>query len=166
MWNRNILSILIFLFTCPGCGNDWRTEMWYPPSHRPEDSPRPEPEHSVPLNASPLIVDRDAAETLKNPIMADARSLAHGKQIFTDRCICCHGPEGHGGGPVSKFFPPAPDLSYVTIRERSAGYLFGTVTFGGRAMPAQGEGLNVRDRWDVVNYIRVLQGIASKEKTQ
>jgi mono/diheme cytochrome c family protein len=134
--------------------------MWYQPSLRPEDAPRPAPEHSVPLGAGRAPADRDDAETLPNPVRATPESLGHGKLLFSERCACCHGPGGHGGGPVSKFFPPAPDLAYGTIVTRTDGYIYGTVTFGGRAMPAQAEGLTVSDRWDLVNYVRQIQGLA------
>lgn len=131
--------------------------MYYQPSHRAEDSPRPEPAHSTPLGAGAHLEDRDDAETLKNPVPADAASLDHGRALFAQRCSFCHGGAGHGGGPVSKFFPPAPDLAYAQIRTRTDGYLFGTITFGGRAMPPQAEGLTVRDRWDLVNHVRAIQ---------
>ncbi|MBZ5639484.1 MAG: cytochrome c [Acidobacteriia bacterium] len=152
------VSILPLLAACNGAFVDWRTDMWYQPSHRAEDSPRPEPEHSIPLGAGPRVADRDDAERLVNPLENDAASLRHGRALFAARCSFCHGAEGHGGGAVSKYFPPAPDLAYATIKERSDGYLFGTITFGGRAMPAQAEGLTVRDRWDLVNAVRAIQG--------
>ena len=154
MW-RSALALAIA--AAAGCDNDWRTDMWYQASRRPEDAPRAEPEHSVSVGAPPLLADRDEAEDLTNPVAADARSRAHGARLYADRCACCHGDGGHGGGPVSKFFPPAPDLAYVTIRAHSDGYLYGTVVLGGRAMPPQAEGLSVRDRWDVVNQVRALQ---------
>lgn len=155
------LAVVSFLFVLAvvGCRNDWRTDMWYQPSLRPEDAPRPAPEHSVPLGAGRAPLDRDDAETLPNPVHATSESLAHAKMLFSERCACCHGPEGHGGGPVSKFFPPAPDLAYGTIVTHTDGYIYGTVTFGGRAMPAQAEGLTVSDRWDLVNYVRQIQGL-------
>jgi S-disulfanyl-L-cysteine oxidoreductase SoxD len=141
-----------------GCDNSWRTDMWYQPSHRAEDSPRPEPKYSVPLGANLFIADRDDAQDLQNPVPRTARSVQRGRIIFLDRCACCHGAEGHGGGPVSKFFPPAPDLSYVAVKVRSDGYIFGTMTFGGRAMPALAEGLSTKERWDIVNFVRATQG--------
>jgi mono/diheme cytochrome c family protein len=156
MWRR--LAIAAFaLGLAVGCRNDWRTDMWYQPSLRPEDAPRPAPEHAVPLGAGRVPADRDDAETLTRPGPATAVSIAHGKALFADRCSSCHGPEGHGGGPVSKFFPPAPDLAYATIRARSDGFIYGTITFGGRAMPAQAEGLSPRDRWDLVDFVRDVQ---------
>jgi len=141
-----------------GCANDWRTDMWYQPSIRPQDAPRPQPERSVPLGAGPRYESRDDTGDLANPIPADPRSLAHGKALFLGRCASCHGPDGHGGGPVSKFFPPAPDLAYVTVKDRSDGFIWGTISYGGKAMPPAREGLSVRDRWDLVNHVRVIQG--------
>ncbi len=154
---RTALAALLLTLGAVACRNDWRTDMWYQASLRPEDAPRPAPEHSVPLGAGRAVADRDDAETLRNPTPATAGSVAHGKALFMQRCAACHGAEGHGGGPVSKFFPPAPDLAYATIRARSDGYIYGTITFGGRAMPAQAEGLSVGDRWDLVNFVRELQ---------
>lgn len=139
------------------CSNDWRTDMWYQPSLRPEAAPRPPPERSIPLGAAPRYASRDDTEDLANPVPATPASLAHGRAIFVARCAPCHGDEGRGGGPVSRYFPPAPDLAYVKIRERTDGFLWGTVSYGGRAMPPAREGLTPRDRWDVVNWVREIQ---------
>ncbi len=145
------------------CRYDWVTDMWFQPAIRSEEDPRPEPEHTIPLGVVPGPADRDEAESLQNPVRADAASIKHGAAIFQDRCIGCHGREGHGGGPVGKFFPPAPDLAYATVKARSDGYIFGTITFGGRAMPPMGDGLTPHDRWDVVNEVRVIQGFVPPE---
>jgi mono/diheme cytochrome c family protein len=153
MWTKQLALIVLLA----GCRNDWRTDMWYQQSHRAQSAPRPAPPESVSLFAPPPLVDLDDAEELKNPIAPSPPSLAHGRWLFGERCACCHGAAGHGGGPVSKFFPPAPDLSYVTIRQRSDGRLFGSITLGGRAMPPAAEGLTNEDRWDLVNYVRALQ---------
>jgi mono/diheme cytochrome c family protein len=83
--------------------------------------------------------------------------LERGRAIFVNRCTPCHGSEGHGNGPVSKYFPPAPDLAYATVVARSDGYIFGTITLGGKAMPPQRDGLTDRDRWSVVDYVREIQ---------
>jgi mono/diheme cytochrome c family protein len=140
------------------CSNDWRTDMWYQPSVRPEQDPRPQPERSVPLGAGPRYVDRDDTEALVNPVPPTPASLAHGKMLFVARCAPCHGPEGHGGGPVSRFFPQAPDLAYATVKARSDGFIWGTISYGGKAMPPQREGLSATDRWDLVNEVRAIQG--------
>jgi S-disulfanyl-L-cysteine oxidoreductase SoxD len=151
------LPAALALLAGAGCDNSWRTDMWYQPSRRPEDLPRPEPEHSVPLGAAPRFENRDDTEDLKNPVPPTERSLTRGKAIFVARCAPCHGPEGRGGGPVSQFFPEAPDFAYTTIRKRSDGFIWGTISYGGKAMPPQREGLTVEERWDVVNHVRAIQ---------
>ncbi len=159
MWPRAPrLAAAALLAALAGCRNDWRTDMWYQPSVRPEDSPRPQPERSVPLGAGPRYDSRDDTEGLANPVPPTAQSLAHGRALFVARCAPCHGPEGHGGGPVSRFFPPAPDLAYKTVQERSDGFIWGTISYGGKAMPPQREGLTAADRWDLVNEVRLIQG--------
>jgi mono/diheme cytochrome c family protein len=141
-----------------GCSNDWRTDMWYQASLRPEDAPRPPPEHSVPLGAGPRFESRDDTVDLPNPVAPTSASLAHGQALFLGRCAPCHGPDGHGHGPVSRYFPEAPDLAYKTVKERSDGFIFGTISYGGKAMPPAREGLSVQDRWDLVNHVRSIQG--------
>jgi mono/diheme cytochrome c family protein len=150
----------VVLLAASGCSNDWRTDMWYQASLRPEDAPRPPPERSVPLGAGPHYESRDDTLDLANPVAPSAASLAHGRALFLERCSPCHGQEGHGGGPVSKYFPQAPDLAYPTVKQRSDGYIWGTISFGGKAMPPAREGLSERDRWDLVNYVRAIQGRA------
>jgi S-disulfanyl-L-cysteine oxidoreductase SoxD len=155
---RDSLCVAGALALLAACDPSWRTDMWYQPSRRPEDLPRPEPEHAVPLGAAKVRYEsRDDTEDLANPVAASAESLARGKQIFAARCVPCHGPEGRGGGPVSKFFPEAPDFAYSTIRKRSDGYIWGTISYGGKAMPPQREGLTEKERWDLVNVVRAIQ---------
>jgi S-disulfanyl-L-cysteine oxidoreductase SoxD len=152
-------ALLLALLLGPGCSADWRTDMWYQPSLRPEDAPRPQPERSVPLGAEPRYASREDTEDLGNPVAASEASLARGRALFGARCSPCHGAEGHGGGPVSRFFPAAPDLAYPAVRQRSDGFIWGTISYGGRAMPPQREGLSARDRWDLVNHVRAIQGL-------
>ena len=139
------------------CGNDWRTDLWYQPGRAARDTPRPEPEGSVPLHPRPHFDEREDADSLKESFLADDASVARGQAIFQERCIACHGHEGHGGGKVSKSFPPAPDLAYATVRARSDGFIYATILLGGKAMPRIGEGLDDRDRWDLVHLVRHIQ---------
>ncbi len=140
-----------------GCSGDAWPDMSVQPTSRSRIPPRPEPERSIPLGAEIRYAGRDDTASLSNPVPAIAASLAHGRAIFVDRCAPCHGLDGHGGGPVGRLFPRPADLAYEKVRARSDGFVWGTITYGGEAMPSAREGLGVRDRWDVVNWVRALQ---------
>ena len=150
-------ALLAAAAALPGCGMDWRTDLWYQQAPQARVTPRPEPEGSVPLRARPHLDDRDDGAALRSPFPSDQASVERGHVLFLERCAGCHGNEGHGGGPVSKHFPPAPDLAYTSVRARTDGFLYATVLLGGRAMPRVGEGLDERDRWDLVHLVRHIQ---------
>ncbi len=152
-----VVAILAARAVSTGCHKGWRTDMWQQAARQPGAEPRPEPAGSAPLGAEMPVQSRDQMEAFVNPLAGDAASARHGALLFTARCAPCHGESGRGDGPVSKLFPPAADLGYAVVVARSDGYIFGTITFGGRAMPPQAEGLTVSDRWDLVNAVRAIQ---------
>jgi mono/diheme cytochrome c family protein len=43
-------------------------------------------------------------------------------------------------------------------KSRPDGFIYGTVKHGGAVMPTYGENIPEKEIWDVVNYIRFLQG--------
>ena len=90
-------ALFLIAVISSGCTSDWRTDMWYQVSLRPEDAPRPQPEGSVPLDAEPTYDGREETADLENPVPGTPSSLAHGKALFVARCAPCHGAEGHGG---------------------------------------------------------------------
>jgi mono/diheme cytochrome c family protein len=112
---------------------------------------------SIPLGGIETIVDRDDVEDLKSPYALDEAAAGRGAKSFAAHCVACHGPTGRGDGRVSDKFPQAPNLRHYSICGRADGYLYGTLTAGGRAMPTMREGLTSRERWDLVAYIRSVQ---------
>lgn len=136
----------------------WNTDMYSQPSVKPQQDTRKPPPDSQPVTGREKTLSREAAsKELKNPIKADARSLSRGKPLFMTYCSPCHGVEAKGDGPVTKKFPPPPDLHLDIFRKRTDGWIYATIRDGGPLMPAYGEALSERERWDVVNYLRKLQ---------
>ncbi len=100
----------------------------------------------------------EAGEQLRNPITPTAASVENGKRLFEIYCALCHGPDGKGGGPIATKFVPPPDLTLDMFRQRQDGFIYGTIRDGGALMPGQGGAISPRERWDIVNYLRHLQG--------
>jgi len=51
-----------------------------------------------------------------------------------------------------------PDLINDYYRQKSDGYLYGTIHFGGLAvMPGLGWKLSPEEHWDIINFIRQVQ---------
>jgi mono/diheme cytochrome c family protein len=97
---------------------------------------------------------------LKNPVPPTPASLARGQMLYGTYCIVCHGPAGHSDGTVVSKFVPPPDITEQPTQQRSDGYIFAMIQEGRGIMPKYGDKIrNPTDRWDVVNYVRKLQGL-------
>ncbi len=142
-----------------GCGSSflWPASMEQQPVVSPLAEARPAPPGSVPLGGVEVLLDRDDDADLEPPRPLDAAAEERGKTLFSHHCTPCHGPEARGDGPVSAKFPPAPNLRYASICKRTDGFLYGTLTAGGKAMPPMREGTTSGDRWDLVAFVRALQ---------
>jgi mono/diheme cytochrome c family protein len=93
----------------------------------------------------------------KNPVSADATSLAAGKTFYTQQCESCHGTSGKGDGSAAKDLDVSPgDLTSAKMWENSDGALFWKMTDGRKPMQSFETLLTEEQRWNVVNYVRTL----------
>jgi mono/diheme cytochrome c family protein len=164
------LALTIALTAC-----SWFTDFKQQPKVDPWESPsdtipmRGNPQFSVPIygSAAPgyavsrasLPTTIDSMASIPNPVPADARSLLNGRKNYTINCAVCHGYEGKGDGPiVAKGFPPIPLVGPASPAPgRTDGYIWGMMRNGRGLMPSYNR-IEELDRWDVVNYLRGLQG--------
>jgi mono/diheme cytochrome c family protein len=137
---------------------NWRSNMEVQASVRPQEGPRKwAPADAISYEAPSIP---KTGELPTNPVSADAVSLARGQELYGRNCAVCHGPNGLGDGPVVQFWkadakPPA-NLTEARIGQQTDGALYVTIAQGFGTMPPLRENLNVRERWDVVNYVRGL----------
>jgi mono/diheme cytochrome c family protein len=115
------------------------------------------PGYAVSRTALPGTIDSMAS--IPNPVAPDARSLLNGRKYYTINCAVCHGYEGKGDGPVvAKGFPGIPLVGPASPAPgRTDGYIWGMIRNGRGLMPSYNR-IEEYDRWDVVNYVRGLQG--------
>jgi mono/diheme cytochrome c family protein len=106
------------------------------------------------LNTAPVVVN------LANPVSVTEASIARGEELFLRFCAPCHGPNGAGvtGYVIPAGFPPYPLVS-DRVRGFTDGYIYGMIRVGRGLMPSYGHRISHFDRWNVVNYLRVLQGV-------
>src|ERR1700716_4235729 len=154
----------------------WFTDFKEQPKFEPWESTsdktpaRGNPQNSVSIYGSaapgyavgraPPIGALDSMAGIANPVPADARSLHNGRMYYQINCAVCHGEAGKGDGPVTKLKPPQlfpPPLVGASAEGRSDGYIWGIMRNGRGAMPSYNR-IEEPDRWDVVNYVRGLQG--------
>lgn len=134
----------------------WSTSMQNDVKLVPGQITMAQPPGTVPREGSELVIAREAYQARKNPVAPDADSLERGRKLFEIYCTPCHGPGGKGDGLVTPRFIPPPDLTSPAVQAKPDGHFSYYMGYGGAIMPAYGEALSVRDRWDIVNHLRAL----------
>jgi mono/diheme cytochrome c family protein len=146
---------LVLLFSYDIIKVEWISFMEIQPSYKPLDAPLPVAADSVPVEGAAYIPGMGAPP---NPVPVDDVSVSNGSELYSINCAQCHGILGRGDGVIGAALvnPPA-DLTSARVVGLSDGAIFVTISAGvpGR-MPNLNENLNVRQRWDVVNFIRAV----------
>lgn len=124
---------------------------------------------SQPAQAAPhQLIITPQEKALKNPVPFTEKSVAQGKSLFSTQCVMCHGKTGNGKGELATVMHVSPPdfTDPATLSQRTDGELFTIIKSGTGAMPSQGERLKVNQTWDLVNFLRSLEGktpVKSKE---
>ena len=175
-------SVAAGLMALSLAGCDWFTTFSEQPKIDPWEAPRmsgvPQaeldrmpfrgnPQFSVPttgtfvsglqVSYSPLPPTIDSMSAIANPTPPSDSSLANGRKYYAINCMVCHGPTGDGQGTAAKYgMVPISLLTPITVG-RTDGYMYGMIRNGRGLMPSYNR-IEEMDRWDVVNYVRGLQG--------
>ena len=148
-----------------------RVEPWEPLSQKDADTshaPRGNPQFSVPITgtavagyqvgygALPGVVD-SIGRVATNPIASSAASLLNGRKQYAINCAVCHGDTGQGNGPAVTYGMAGISIINDRVKGLSDGYIYGMIRNGRGLMPPYNR-IEESERWDVVNYVRALQG--------
>jgi mono/diheme cytochrome c family protein len=99
-----------------------------------------------------------SADAKKNPLTADAETLAAGKATYVKECQSCHGKGGKGDGPsAAQLDKPAGNFTTAATQGQSDGALYWKVSEGKKPMPSFKKKLNETQIWQSVVYIRTLK---------
>jgi mono/diheme cytochrome c family protein len=176
---RSIFALVVCLLAGTlGCweqwSNDWFPQMKWQRSVQAFERPMPganpltPPDGTVPaqgFEAPVSTVDDAEANALVNPEPMSVRSLENGRLAYERFCAPCHGTSGRGDGPVSMTGPLQGPIAAVLpltgpgglAKIRSDGHIYTTIRYGRRRMPNYSR-IEPGDRWDIVNWLRYLDG--------
>ncbi|MCB0322323.1 MAG: c-type cytochrome [Bdellovibrionales bacterium] len=136
----------------------WDYDMYRQQSLRSNEVARAPVAGTVPVGRQPFTMTiEQAEESLENPVPVSKHSVWRGQRLFNSNCLTCHGPAAKGDGPVGPKLG-VPDITQDFYRQKSDGRVFGVVHYGLRAMPRYGFKFSDAQKWDLVNYVRFLQG--------
>ena len=165
--------ILVLPLTLTAC--EWFTDFKRQPSiwtwEQVRDSTvasRGNPQFSVPTTGTAMAgfqvsygafpATIDSLAVIPNPTPASDASLLNGRKYFQINCSVCHGEKAMGDGPATRYGMPGINLTSDITKARTDGYIFGMIRNGRGLMPPYNR-IEEPDRWDVVNYLRALQGV-------
>jgi mono/diheme cytochrome c family protein len=98
-----------------------------------------------------------AGQKLVNPLRPTSEVLAHGRFVYENVCITCHGAQGAGDGLVTALFPKPPSLMTQKVRDWPDGQIYHRPARGQGSMPSHARQVDERDIWSVVHHIRQMQ---------
>lgn len=91
---------------------------------------------------------------VKNPVMKNDQSLSTGKDVYIEFCAYCHGKNGKGLDPKEIGLNKKPTNLQKTLKTHSDGDIFWKINTGRNEMPSFKEGLEEKEIWSVIHYIR------------
>lgn len=140
----------------------WDIDMYSQQSLKSNEIAREPVKGTVPVGYKPFTMTiEEADKNLKNPVELSKNSIWRGRRLWNAQCSSCHGLGGNSNTNIGKLLG-APDLMQDRFDSYSDGKLYGTIVWGIRSMPRYGYKLSEKERWDIVNYFRYLQGRKSE----
>jgi mono/diheme cytochrome c family protein len=151
-----IALVVVEMFAYDVIKVSWVSFMEIQPASQPMYHPLPVATDAIPVEGAAYSYNLGVPP---NPITADQTSIQRGAELFQINCVVCHGIAGKGDGPIASKLQNKPfDLTSFPIHSFTDGGIFFVISTGvpGK-MPALNENLTVRERWDIVNFVRTLK---------
>lgn len=111
-------------------------------------------------------VNYNASAAVPNPVnFLNAAQMEEAKRLYLVQCGICHGAKLDGNGPLWKDgngpYPakPAALKGDAKYQEMTEGMMYYSITYGRNLMGAYASQLTPKQRWEIIHYIKVEQGV-------
>lgn len=95
---------------------------------------------------------------LENPIVLDDFHLNEGRRLYNLYCDHCHGETGNGQGSLVEGGKiPTMGAYYDKLKDRPAGSIYHTITYGKGIMGAHSSQLSPKQRWLITHWVQCMQ---------
>jgi mono/diheme cytochrome c family protein len=100
----------------------------------------------------------ESAVQTKNPVKPAPENLKSAEMLYQQNCVICHGKTGASNGAAAGSLPekPANFTDAKMMRKATDGELFWKISTGRAPMPSWQDHFSETQRWELVNYLRVL----------
>lgn len=101
---------------------------------------------------------------IKNPLDSVKLSAAEMKEagrLYDINCAICHGAKGAGNGPIADKIGAVANLTLPNYVAMADGTMFYSITHGKGNMGSYASQLTIKQRWEIIKYIRTLQGVGA-----
>jgi mono/diheme cytochrome c family protein len=107
-----------------------------------------------------VFADTTPESQLTNPVPDTVTSVTAGQKLYLANCAACHGVDARGGGPqAGTTAVRPPSLLSGHLNQHTDGDIFFWISTGlPGGMPAWAATLSETDRWNLVNYLRSING--------
>ncbi|RYF66129.1 MAG: c-type cytochrome [Comamonadaceae bacterium] len=112
-------------------------------------------------DASVVLVPAHPTSFHAAPAPLSVATIEHGRALYAQHCVACHGTDGRGQGPLAAAQPVwPPNLAGPLLWRRADGDLLWAVLQGVRGrsgqttMPGHAAQLSEADAWAVLDYVR------------
>ncbi len=97
--------------------------------------------------------------SVMNPIVSmTADEMKEAQRLYNINCGVCHGDKGKANGPLAGKVGGIVDLTQPMYVSMADGTMFHSVTYGKNNMGSYASQLSRKQRWEVIKYLRTLQG--------
>ncbi|MGB0034197.1 MAG: cytochrome c [Candidatus Acidiferrales bacterium] len=99
-----------------------------------------------------------SARELRNPAAVTPQGQKSAAQFYKQNCVKCHGKTGDSNGAAAKSLPKKPTnfTDEDLMRKATDGELFWKIGTGRAPMPSYQDKMSETERWQLVNYLRML----------